>query len=147
MRLRGRPWLLGALVGAVVLAAQLGSASIEPARALASDEVSDVAVASDSTPALVADSSVAAPASAVRGEPAPAFAPAAPADFRSTSMRAEGPTRRQAGCRPSSPAVGPTPGQSVAIYRGPAECNAVSLTFDAGADRGVPDAGGSGGDA
>jgi peptidoglycan-N-acetylglucosamine deacetylase len=39
-------------------------------------------------------------------------------------------------CRPEHPAVEPTPGRSVRIDRGPTECNTVSLTFDAGADRG-----------
>ena len=39
-------------------------------------------------------------------------------------------------CRPSSPAVEKTPGASVRVDKGPAECNAVTLTFDAGADRG-----------
>lgn len=39
-------------------------------------------------------------------------------------------------CRPPAPAVQKTLGTSVRIDRGPAECNAVSLTFDAGADRG-----------
>ena len=39
-------------------------------------------------------------------------------------------------CRPGEPAVAPTLGQSVVVSRGPSECNAVALTFDAGADRG-----------
>ena len=38
-------------------------------------------------------------------------------------------------CRPSAP-VAPTPGRSVSIDRGPSECPTVSLTFDAGSDRG-----------
>jgi peptidoglycan-N-acetylglucosamine deacetylase len=41
-----------------------------------------------------------------------------------------------AACRPAAPAVQPTPGRSVRIDQGPAECNTVALTFDAGADRG-----------
>lgn len=43
---------------------------------------------------------------------------------------------RQAACRPSAPAVEKTPGQSVEVSRGPTECNAIHLSFDAGADRG-----------
>ncbi len=39
-------------------------------------------------------------------------------------------------CRPEEPAVGPTLGRSVIVDRGPAACNTVALTFDAGADRG-----------
>ncbi|MGE3268070.1 MAG: polysaccharide deacetylase family protein [Chloroflexota bacterium] len=39
-------------------------------------------------------------------------------------------------CRPAAPAVEKTPGASVRVDRGPTECNAVTLTFDAGADRG-----------
>jgi peptidoglycan/xylan/chitin deacetylase (PgdA/CDA1 family) len=39
-------------------------------------------------------------------------------------------------CRPAAPAVEKTPGRSLRIDRGPAECNAVHLSFDAGADRG-----------
>ena len=39
-------------------------------------------------------------------------------------------------CRPAAPAVQVTPGQSVEVSHGPAECNAVHLSFDAGADRG-----------
>jgi peptidoglycan/xylan/chitin deacetylase (PgdA/CDA1 family) len=46
---------------------------------------------------------------------------------------------RQAVCRPSAPAVEKTPGQSVEVSRGPAECNAIHLSFDAGADRGYAD--------
>jgi peptidoglycan/xylan/chitin deacetylase (PgdA/CDA1 family) len=41
-----------------------------------------------------------------------------------------------AACRPAEPAVAPTPGRSVTVDRGPAECSTVALTFDAGADRG-----------
>ena len=40
---------------------------------------------------------------------------------------------------PEAPAVEKTPGSSVRIDRGPAECNAVHLSFDAGADRGYVD--------
>lgn len=43
---------------------------------------------------------------------------------------------RAATCRPQAPAVEKTPGASVRVDKGPAECNAVTLTFDAGADRG-----------
>src|SRR5262245_28188552 len=51
---------------------------------------------------------------------------------------AEAPTQpgRAAACRPPAPAVGKSPGHSVRVDRGPAECNAVHLSFDAGADRG-----------
>lgn len=50
---------------------------------------------------------------------------------------AEVPVRPHAApCRPAVPAVEKTPGRSVRVDRGPAECGAVSLTFDAGADRG-----------
>jgi len=45
-------------------------------------------------------------------------------------------TRADPACRPSAPAVDKTPGHSVAISKGPADCNTVALTFDAGADRG-----------
>ena len=43
---------------------------------------------------------------------------------------------RTAACRPEAPAVEKTPGRSVRVDRGPAECNAVHLSLDAGADRG-----------
>jgi peptidoglycan/xylan/chitin deacetylase (PgdA/CDA1 family) len=43
---------------------------------------------------------------------------------------------RQSACRPSTPAVEKTPGLSVDVRKGPTECNAISLSFDAGADRG-----------
>lgn len=39
-------------------------------------------------------------------------------------------------CQPEAPIWEPTPGRSIVVDRGPAECNTVSLTFDAGADRG-----------
>ncbi|MCC6176317.1 MAG: polysaccharide deacetylase family protein [Chloroflexi bacterium] len=55
------------------------------------------------------------------------FQPNAPADA---------PAVRTAACRPSTPAVGPVPGRSIVVERGPAECQTVALTFDAGADRG-----------
>jgi peptidoglycan/xylan/chitin deacetylase (PgdA/CDA1 family) len=55
-----------------------------------------------------------------------AFQPQPPADA---------PTR-QAVCRPSAPAVEKTPGVSVDVRHGPTDCNAISLSFDAGADRG-----------
>lgn len=42
-------------------------------------------------------------------------------------------------CRPSEPFVQVTPGRSVVVDRGPAECHTVSLSFDAGADRGYAD--------
>ena len=58
-------------------------------------------------------------------EPVPVAAPAtAPA------------TARAPDCRPAWPVVQPTPGRSVVVDRGPAECHTVALTFDAGADRG-----------
>jgi peptidoglycan-N-acetylglucosamine deacetylase len=63
------------------------------------------------------------PVSTARGQ---AFQPQPPADLPA----------RSAVCRPSSPAFEKTPGVSVRVDRGPTECNAVSLTFDAGADRG-----------
>jgi peptidoglycan/xylan/chitin deacetylase (PgdA/CDA1 family) len=43
---------------------------------------------------------------------------------------------RQSACRPSTPAVEKTLGVSVDVRKGPTECNAISLSFDAGADRG-----------
>ena len=49
---------------------------------------------------------------------------------------AEAPKSAAAVCRPATPAVEKIPGQSVRVDRGPTECNAVTLTFDAGADRG-----------
>ncbi|HEX3247105.1 MAG TPA: polysaccharide deacetylase family protein [Chloroflexota bacterium] len=39
-------------------------------------------------------------------------------------------------CQPTSPLWQPTPGRSIVVDRGLPECNTVSLTFDAGADRG-----------
>lgn len=67
------------------------------------------------------------PAAAQSGESA-VFTPtsAAPVRERSTT----------AACRPATPTVAPIPGRSVVVDRGPAECNTVALTFDAGADRG-----------
>ncbi|MFN8636787.1 MAG: polysaccharide deacetylase family protein [Chloroflexota bacterium] len=56
-----------------------------------------------------------------------AFQPLPPADP---------PAHRAAPCRPAAPAVEKTPGVSVRVDRGPAECHAVSLSFDNGADRG-----------
>ena len=55
-----------------------------------------------------------------------AFQPQPPADAPA----------KPAVCRPSTPAVEKTPGASLRIDRGPTECNAVHLSFDAGADRG-----------
>jgi peptidoglycan-N-acetylglucosamine deacetylase len=49
---------------------------------------------------------------------------------------AEPPTGRSAACRPAAPAVEKTPGRSVRVDRGPAECNSVHLSFDNGADVG-----------
>jgi len=46
------------------------------------------------------------------------------------------PPARAPACRPAAPAVAPTPGRSLIVDRGPAECSTVALTFDAGADRG-----------
>ncbi len=57
-----------------------------------------------------------------------AFQPQPPAELPPAATRSV--------CRPPEPAVQKTPGISLRIDRGPAECNAVSLTFDAGADRG-----------
>lgn len=69
---------------------------------------------------LVASTGTAAPA---LGQP---FQPQPPADApKSASI-----------CRPPAPAVEKTPGASVRVDKGPVECNAVTLTFDAGADRG-----------
>jgi len=65
------------------------------------------------------------PVSPVHGQ---AFQPQPPADPPPASARSV--------CRPAQPAVQKTMGMSVRIDKGPAECNAVSLTFDAGADRG-----------
>ena len=64
------------------------------------------------------------PVSTASGQP---FQPQAPA---------EPPPEKPAVCRPSAPAVEKTPGYSVEVSHGPAECNAVHLSFDAGADRG-----------
>ena len=70
-------------------------------------------------------------------EGAPVFEQSAPVpETAAVASRAAGPPARDATCRPSVPAVAPVAGQSVAIDRGPAECNTVALTFDAGADRG-----------
>src|SRR5215210_2876336 len=55
------------------------------------------------------------------------FEPRAPTEVSATRAQV---------CRPATPAVEKTPGRSVPVYKGPAECNAVSITFDAGADRG-----------
>jgi len=66
---------------------------------------------------------VAATASPAQGQ---AFQPQSPADA----------PKPAAVCRPAAPAVEKTPGSSVRVDRGPTECNAVTLTFDAGADRG-----------
>jgi peptidoglycan-N-acetylglucosamine deacetylase len=65
----------------------------------------------------------AGPARPALGQP---FQPQPPADAPKTT----------AVCRPQVPAVEKTPGASVRVDKGPAECNAVTLTFDAGADRG-----------
>ena len=46
------------------------------------------------------------------------------------------PPPRPAVCRPAAPAVEKTPGHSVRVDQGPADCNAVHLSFDNGADRG-----------
>ena len=66
----------------------------------------------------------------------PAFRPAEPLSDQAVAGRANRERRRQAPCRPSARAVEPTPGRSVPVYQGPAECSTVALTFDAGADRG-----------
>jgi peptidoglycan-N-acetylglucosamine deacetylase len=74
--------------------------------------------------ALAALLLTAVPSVPVQGQ---AFQPQPPADP---------PKQSAAVCRPQSPAVEKTPGASVRVDKGPAECNAVTLTFDAGADRG-----------
>ena len=66
----------------------------------------------------------------------PVFRPAAPLPDQAVDARPHRENLRQAVCRPSAPAVAPTPGRSVPVYQGPAECSTVALTFDAGADRG-----------
>src|SRR4051794_29865868 len=63
------------------------------------------------------------PASTAYGQ---AFQPAPPAE----------PPAKPAVCRPATPAVEKTPGVSLRVDRGPTECNAINLSFDAGADRG-----------
>lgn len=65
------------------------------------------------------------------------LAPISPAQGQIFSPQppAEAPHQRMAPCRPSTP-LEKTPGRSVRVDKGPAECNTVSLTFDAGADRG-----------
>lgn len=73
--------------------------------------------------ALVALLLTVLPAAPVRAQ---AFQPQPPADA----------PKSPAVCRPASPAVEKTPGASVRVDKGPAECNAVTLTFDAGSDRG-----------
>lgn len=65
------------------------------------------------------------PVAPVRGQ---AFEPQPPAELP--------PSPASSVCRPPAPAVLKTAGASVRIDRGPVECNAVALTFDAGADRG-----------
>lgn len=62
-----------------------------------------------------------------------AFQPQPPAEAPSPSSPQP---PRTAACRPAAPAVEKAPGRSVRVDRGPAECNAVHLSFDAGADRG-----------
>ena len=66
----------------------------------------------------------------------PAFRPSEPISEQALATSLGGTARRQAPCRPHPPAVEPTPGRSIPVYQGPAECNTVALTFDAGADRG-----------
>ena len=112
MQGRGRSWLLGAVLAAsTVLAASLG------------------------LPAGTAAMVHAAP-SGRQATSDPAFRPAAPVSDQALAAQPDAAALRQAPCRPSSPAVAPTPGRSVLVDRGPAECNTVSLSFDAGADRG-----------
>ena len=72
---------------------------------------------------VVALALVVLPAQTVQGQ---AFQPQPPADA----------PPHAAVCRPQTPAVEKTPGVSVEVSHGPTECNAVALTFDAGADRG-----------
>ena len=50
------------------------------------------------------------------------FSPQPPSDVSGTRAQV---------CRPAAPAVEKTPGRSVAVYKGPADCNAVAITFDA----------------
>jgi peptidoglycan/xylan/chitin deacetylase (PgdA/CDA1 family) len=64
------------------------------------------------------------PAASVHGQ---AFQPQPPAETPKAGAQV---------CRPASPAIEKTPGRSVEVSRGPTECNAVHLSFDAGADRG-----------
>ena len=66
----------------------------------------------------------------------PAFRPSEPLSEQALAASSGGSARRRAPCRPPVPAVEPTPGRSIPVYQGPAECNTVALTFDAGADRG-----------
>ena len=92
--------------------------------------------------AVIAAPVIAAPAVAY-AEPAvqqaavpPAFRPAGALSETAVAVTSNAGLTRQAACRPSTPAVGPTPGRSVIVNRGPSECSTVALTFDAGADRG-----------
>ena len=64
--------------------------------------------------------------------PAPTAPPPQPAAPAQSAPRAAG----SAACPAAEPAVQPAPGRSVIVDHGPAGCNAVALTFDAGADRG-----------
>lgn len=65
--------------------------------------------------------------------PAPTAAPTAPAPTSAPTGASVAATA--GGCRPGDLPVAKT-GQSLVVDRGPAGCNAVALTFDAGADRG-----------
>ena len=73
--------------------------------------------------AMVALLSGTLPVSTVNGQ---AFQPQPPADL----------PPRSAVCRPATPPIDVTPGRSVRVDRVPTDCNAVHLSFDAGADRG-----------
>lgn len=65
-----------------------------------------------------------------------ASAPTALAQAFEPRPPADPPSARETVCRPAAPAITKTSGASVRVDRGPTECNAVALTFDAGADRG-----------
>lgn len=111
---RARTWLLGTLlaVSALVAVATLGVGTMVGASPAHADPL----------------------AAQAAGEPA--FRLSSPAPEPALAVRPGADARRQVPCRPSAPAVQPTPGRSVPVYQGPAECNTVTLSFDAGADRG-----------
>ncbi len=106
---RGRPWLLDLLLAGALLIGAAPSIGVPPAFG-----------------ASVGFQAMEEPASG----------PEAPLPEQSPAGRTPDAAARQVACRPPAPAVSPIPGRSVAVYRGPAECGTVALTFDAGADRG-----------